>query len=77
MRALVSGIMAAMGGASRRQAPQPMPSVPVVQSLPVQRRGNNRKHALGSRAKRARWRMECASRARNLGQSGQRKKRSR
>ena len=80
IRALISGIMAAVGWQKRNlPGPPQTPAKPgeAPEPKPMRRRGNNRKHRQGSGARRAKGRMERASRARNLGQKGQRKKRSR
>ena len=80
-RALVSGFLAALAAVGRRAEARSLPGPPTPfhqepEPKPTKKVGNNRKHAPGSRAKRARWRMETASRAGNLGRYGQRRKRS-
>jgi hypothetical protein len=81
-RALIWGALGALiglvhGHGSGHALPvPPSPSQGKSDLLPKPTRhiGNNRKRTKSARAKRRKWAMETASRARNLGRRGQRRK---
>lgn len=74
-RVLVGAVAALVLAGVAPSANSPIPAPDAPEPRQTQRLGNNRKRTRSARAKLARWRIEKASRARNLGRRGQRRKR--